>query len=156
MSLKTASGKPKVVDFSEARALKMDEKRRSTERIFFNAVLGVYSVTDGNKMKAIEMIDVSEKGCSFQVPFDSENPWPNDLKELPIRLYFSQETYLPLFLKIQHSRPAIQDGVRYMRYGCVVDDSLSSYEAYKQFVKFLKLYAQHAHKDTGDLTLFYL
>lgn len=146
-----------VVDFNEVRANKLDEKRRKTERIFFKHLLGVYCVMGDEKMRAVELVEVSEEGCSFQVPHDTAQVWPpQGMTEFPLRLYFSQDTYLPLQLKITRSRPSIEDGVRYVRFGCSVDQSLSSYEAYVQFVKFLKAYSTHAHKDMGDISVFYL
>lgn len=147
----------KLVDFNEIRAQKIDEKRRKTERIFFKHLLGVYCVTGSSQMRPIELIDISEDGCSFQVPFDGNRPWPNDLaQEIPIRMYFSQDTYLLVHFRIENSRPCIDNGSRYIRYGCSVDKELTNYPAYQQFVRFLKLYSEHAHKDTGDVTIFYL
>jgi hypothetical protein len=151
----TSSGK-QVVDFTEARIQKMDEKRRKTERIFFKQLLGVYAVAGNAQMRPIEVIEVSEDGCSFQVPFDSPQPWPADTNELGIRLYFSQDTYIPVMLKITRSTPCIDNGARFIRFGCSVDQSISSYPAYQQFVRFLKLYSEHSHKDMGDVTVFYL
>jgi len=145
-----------VIDFNQKRAQRLDEKRRKTERIFFKQMLGIYCVTDNSELKSVELMDVSEDGLSFQVPFDSANPWPKNTGEIPLRLYFSQDTYLPVTLKIQNSRHHIEESTRYIRYGCAVDKSISSYEAYKQFVKFVSFYAEHAHKDTGKVTLFYL
>lgn len=155
------AGTTQVVDFGEARSQRLDEKRRKTERIFFKQLLSVYCVTDGENskqatMRAIDPIDISEDGFSFQVPHNTENPWPTSADRLAIRLYFSQDTYLPVHLKIVNSKPCIENGVRYVRYGCSVDKALSSYSAYQQFVRFLKAYAEHAHKDMGDVTLFYL
>ena len=146
-----------VVDFNQARQQKMDEKRRKTERIFFHQLLGVYCVTGNEQIRPIEIVEVSEDGCSFQVPFNPDKPWPeSDAKELPMRMYFSQDTYIPVVLKIENSRSCIENGSRYVRYGCSVDKALTSYPAYQQFVRFLKLYAEHAHKDKGDVTVFYL
>jgi hypothetical protein len=150
------SASKQVVNFSEIRAQKMDEKRRKTERIFFKHLLGVYSVTADKQMRPIEIIDVSEEGCSFQVPFEPSNPWPTELGEMPVRLYFSQDTYIPVTLKIQNSTHGIENGTRYMRFGCKVDQDTQTYVAYQQFVKFLKLYSEHAHRDMGDNTVFYL
>ena len=86
----------RVVDFNEVRAQKLEEKRRKTERIFMNHFLGVYCVTGNNSMHQIEMVDLSEEGCSFQVPFDGNKPWPAELQDLPVRLYFSQDTSVPI------------------------------------------------------------
>lgn len=146
----------RVVDFSEVRAQKLDEKRRKTERIFFKHLLSVYSVVGQSQMRPIELIDVSADGCSFQVPYDSEKPWPTDAKEMPLRLYFSQDTYLEIHVTIQNARPAIERNASFMRYGCTVDKTTAAYAAFQQFVKFLELYSEHAHKDLGDVSVFYL
>ena len=153
---KSGNTPPHIVDFTRVRAQKMEDKRRKTERIFFKHLLGVYSVAGESQLRQIEIMDISEEGLSFQIPHDVNKPWPEDLKEFPIRLYFSQDTYLPLNLKIQNSNPAIEDGRRVTRFGCLIDKTLSSYPAYQGFVKFLKLYSEHAHKDMGDVTVFYL
>ena len=146
-----------IVDFGKARAQKLEEKRRKTERIFFKQILGIYCVTENDKTpKPIENVDMSEDGCSFQVPFDSNDPWPRDLKDIPIRIYFSQDTYMPLYLQIQNSRSCIENSKRYTRYGCRVDKTITSYPAYRQFIQFLKLYSEHAHQDDGKVTLFYI
>jgi hypothetical protein len=153
------SDTPTVVDFSEARAQRMDEKRRKTERIFFNQLMGVYSVTGGgDQMQPIELLEVSEEGLSFQIKFDSNRkPWPaQDQTDLPIRLYFSQDTYVPIVIRVQNSTAKIEEGIRFLRYGCTVDKTLTSYPAYQQFVRFLKAYSEHAHKDMGEVSVFYL
>ena len=145
-----------VINFSEVRAHKLEEKRQTTERIFFKHLLSVYSVTGDKTMLPIELIDVSEDGCSFQVAHDPMNPWPNDVKDIPLRIYFSQDTYLEIRAKIQNSSPSIENNRRFVRFGCVVDKNTQSYAAFQQFVRFLRLYSEHAHKDMGDLTVFYL
>ena len=145
-----------VIDFGEVRAQKLEEKRRTTERIFFKQLLSVYTVIGQTTMCPIEFIDLSEEGCSFQIPYDAAKPWPTDTNDIPIRIYFSQDTYLEVRVKIQNSRPSIENNARYVRFGCLVDKTIKSYAAYQQFVKFLKMYSEHAHKDMGDVTVFYL
>lgn len=147
-----------IVDFNEKRAEKLEDKRRKTERIFFNQLMGVYSVTGGDQMSPVELIEVSDHGLSFQVPFSKDaKPWPNDMnQDIPIRLYFSQDTYLLVIAKIQNSTSKIENGVRFMRYGCAIDEKIASYDAYLQFVRFLKAYSEQAHKDMGEVSVFYL
>jgi hypothetical protein len=148
--------KQQVVDFNEVRAQRLEEKRRKTERIFFKNLLSVYSVTGDATMSPVELIDVSETGCAFQVPYDAKNPWPTESSQIPLRLYFSQDTYLEIFVSITNSSPSIENNMRYVRYGCAIDSGTASYQAYQQFVRFMKLYAEQAHKDNGDVTIFYL
>lgn len=145
-----------VIDFNEVRAQKLEEKRRTTERIFFKHLLSVYSVVGNASMFPIEMIDLSEEGCSFQIPHDANNPWPKTAKEIPLRIYFSQNTFLEIQVTIQNSRPSIENNKRYVRYGCSINQDISSYAAYVQFVRFLRLYAEHSRKDNGDVSVFYL
>jgi hypothetical protein len=145
-----------VVDFGQAREQKLDEKRRKTERIFFTNLLSVYSVVGEGKIRPIELLEVSEDGLSFQVPFDSRDPWPMGSNEMPLRLYFSQDTYIPIHIKIENSRSLIDKGARYTRYGCSIDKTTQSYEAFIQFTRFMKSYSEHAHRDKGDVSVFYL
>ena len=86
----TTDPKNRVVDFTEAREQKLEEKRRKNERIFFKQMLGIYGVTGSDEVRPIEIVDLSDDGLSFQVPFNPEDPWPKSTEELPIRLYFSQ------------------------------------------------------------------
>lgn len=153
---KTPPNKDQVIDFAKIREEKLEEKRRKNERVFFKQILGIYTVVGKNELKQVEIVDVSEDGCSFQVPYDPKSPWPRDIEELPLRLYFTQDTYLPIQLKIQNSKPLIEEGGRFVRYGCSVDKTLSSYPAYQEFVRFLHLYSLHSHKDDGKVTLFYV
>jgi len=151
------SKKEPVVNFNEAREERLNEKRRKTERIFFKQLLGIYSVSSGENMKPIEFVDISEDGCSFQVAFNPTNQWSVAIDDdLLLRMYFSHESYLPVQVKIRNSRSVITDGVRYTRYGCNIDKSFSSYEAFKQFVKFLKVYSVEAHHDSNGVSVFYL
>jgi hypothetical protein len=149
------SGK-QVVDFNEVRAQKMEEKRRKTERIFFKSLLSVYSVVGSSNMLPIELIDISEDGLSFQIPHQTDKKWPADQREIPLRLYFSQDTYLEIHVTIQNSRPSIEANQRFVRFGCKIDTESGAYPAYQQFVRFLKLYSATSHKDKGDVSVFYL
>jgi len=150
-------GPTQVVDFAEVRAQRLEEKRRKTERIFFKSLLSVYSLVGDSKLLPIDIIEVSETGLSFQIPHDPENRWPKDTaEEIPLRLYFSQDTYLEIRAKIVNSRPCIEANNRYVRFGCSVDVEASSYPAYQGFVKFMKAYSEHARKDQGNVTVFYI
>jgi hypothetical protein len=145
-----------LVDFGKAREQKIEEKRRKTERVFFKNLLAVYCVTANDAMAGVDLVDVSEDGLAFQIRFDAKNPWPKDFTELPVRLYFSEDSYLEIGVRIQNSRQTIEGGTRLVRYGCTVDKEWSSYEAYLQFVRFLKMYAEHNHRDVGNVRVYRL
>lgn len=146
----------RVINLNEVREQRLEEKRRKTERIFMNQFLGVYCMTGSNSMHQIEVVDVSEEGLGFQVPFNAEKPFPITDKNFPIRLYFNQESYLQVYVTIHNSRPVIQNGTRYTRYGCGVDQTTSTFAAYQAFVKFLQVYGEVAQKDNGDVNVFFV
>jgi hypothetical protein len=146
-----------VVDFAQVREQKLDEKRRRTERIFFQNLLGVYTVIGETEMRQIELVELSETGCSFQFPNESKVKFDCAIEtDVPLRLYFSQDTYIPIRVKVANRRHFIENGHRYIRFGCQVDTTLSSYEAYEHFVKFMRAYSMHSHKDNGDISVFYV
>ncbi|MBC7386401.1 MAG: hypothetical protein H7301_09620 [Cryobacterium sp.] len=146
----------RVIDLNEVRTQRLEDKRRKTERVFMNQFLGVYCMTGNNSMHQIEVVDVSDEGLGFQVPVNSDKPSPITEKNFPIRLYFNQESFLQVHVSVQNTRPAVQAGTRYTRYGCAVDPSTSTFEAYQAFVKFLKAYGNVSQKDKGDVNVFFV
>lgn len=145
-----------VISFTQARKDKIEERRRKYERVLFKHILGVYCVAEGEGLKAVELIDVSTEGLSFQLPVHSKHLSAFALgQDLLFRFYFSPDTFIPLGLKIQNERHCIENGEKYMRFGCTIDTSSQSYEAYKLFVMFLATYAETSHQDKGDLKFFF-
>ncbi len=142
-----------VIDINQVREKRMQEKKRRAERVFFKNLLSVYSVTHGLKLVPIDLIEVSEEGCSFQIPYQNEVQWPKQSDEIPIRFYFSSDTYLEVQVKISNSSHSIDQSARMMRFGCLLDQTIKSYPAYQQFVRFLKMYAEHSHQESGRKTL---
>ncbi len=140
-----------VVSLDQFRNRKQEEKKRTTERIFFNQLMGVYSVIQPGKMVPIELIDVSEGGLSVQVPFNQEKVWPTQATDIPIRLYFSSESFMEIKVDVKNSRPTIEGGTRYIRFGCSVQMEQRSYEAWQKFVTFLKIYSEVSERDSGNI-----
>ncbi len=133
----------------------IEEKKRKNERFFFRNMLSTWAVFSKDDLRPIDVVDVSDDGCGFQIPAEQVQPMADTKDPLTIRFYFSQDSYLAVIVKIQNSRPYIEKGHRYVRYGCSVDKETTAYEAYEQFVKFLRLFSEHAHKDTGKVSHFY-
>ena len=101
-----------VIDFSAIRDAKIEEKRRKYERVLFKNILGVYCVAEGEGLKAVELIDISPEGLSFQLPVGSPNTKSIQVgTEMTIRFYFSQDTFIPVSLKVNNSRPCIEEGL---------------------------------------------
>jgi hypothetical protein len=146
----------KVISFTKVREAKIEEKRRKYERILFKHILGVYCVAEGKGLKAVELVDVSTGGISFQLPVNSKNLESLAAgRDVTFRFYFSQETFIPVQVKIQNERLCVENGQKYVRFGCTVDTTSQSYETYKLFVMFLGSYAETSHQDKGDLKFFF-
>lgn len=145
-----------IIDITQIRAQKLEEKRKNAERVFFRKILGVYSMAGRDSMFAIELIDVSDDGLSFQIPYDSKKPWPKDMVQFPVRLYFSQNTFFEVPVTIQNTRHAIENHEKYIRFGCAVDKESRTYPAYVSFVAFLRNYTELCQEDKGDVHIFYL
>jgi hypothetical protein len=162
MSTKIGNGKspdlevnPKhqVIDLNQIREKKLIQKRRQTERVFFENFVSVYSVKNAKEIIPVEVVDVSEEGCSFQIPYHPEQPWTNKTSEVTLRFYFNSSSYMEILGRIEYSKPCIFNSKRYIRFGCSIDKTTQSYSAYEHFVKFLKLYAESSHPESGKTTI---
>jgi hypothetical protein len=142
-----------IINFEQFRSRKQEEKKRKTERIFFHNLVGIYGMVGPSKMVPVELMDVSEEGLGIQVPYDSEKVWPRDSENVTIRLYFSAESYMEIAVDIRNTRPMIDGGFRYVRYGCEVRSGQRSYEAWTKFVGFLKSFSEVSEKDSGNVSV---
>lgn len=140
-----------VVNLDQFRNRKSAEKKRTTERIFFHNLVGVYGLESPEKMVRVELIDVSDQGLGIQVPYKSERTWPAQDTAVPLRLYFSPENFMEIVVDIKNSRPTIDGGVRYHRFGCEVRQDHRSYPAWQKFVDFLKAFTEISEGDEGDI-----
>lgn len=155
MAKETDRNKADVLSFNSARNEQIEEKRLNYERVLFRNVLGVYSVMEQKRgLHAIELLDISDKGMSFQLPINSDmKPEVGDI--LNIRLYFASESFLPVAIKIVRVLDSISDGVPVHRYGCEIDTTFKSYQAVHYLYRFIKACAEHGHVDTDHLKIFY-
>jgi hypothetical protein len=143
----------KVLDFNSERKERVEQKRRSFERVVFKNFLGSYSVIDNaGSIYEIEMVDISKTGCLFQVPWNVQNDKKFEKgKEINLRMYFSQKTYLPIIVKVKYGNEYLNDkGHTYMQYGCEFDTTTHSYAALKSFIDFLYNYADLSVDEKGD------
>lgn len=154
---KEGGKKGQVIDFRSARDARIEERRRKYERVLFRNILGAYCVMNGGaKLDAVELVDASREGISFQLPLTSKNL--SDMehgKEMSFRLYFSQEAFLTLGVRIVNKRDCIEGGVAYARFGCAVDTAAPSYDTFLAFVNFLTSFAETGQMDTGGAKLSY-
>jgi hypothetical protein len=147
-----------VINLDQFRSRKSEEKKRKTERIFFHNLVGVYGLVQPGKMVPIGLIDISEGGLAIQVPYPSETTvhdkvWPRDSVNLPIRLYFSADSFMEVLVNVKNSNPLVENGSKYMRYGCEVFEDQRTFGAWKSFVSFLRSYTEVSERDSGNISV---
>jgi hypothetical protein len=147
-----------VINLDQFRNRKSEEKKRKTERLFFHNLVGVYGIVQPGKMLPVDLIDVSEEGLAIQVPYpsataSSDKTWPRDSSNISIRLYFSPDSFMEVTVDVKNSRPTIENGSKYVRYGCEVHTEQRAYEAWKNFVTFLRAYTDVSERDSGNINV---
>jgi hypothetical protein len=147
-----------VVDFTSARAQRNLDNRRVFERFFMQHMVDVYCEINGREMIPVEMVEISESGCSFRVPADKTEVLPRDttgaIQPLNIRLYFSKDSYLRIGMSVVNSTRDIAHKGQAMRYGCRIDESYASTDAYRQFARFMAQFVAHAARDTKNVSSY--
>jgi hypothetical protein len=143
----------KVVQFTEARKEKQEHLRREYERVLFNRILGCYCVVEKVGLKSVEMRDISRSGCSFRMPVDQGAF--NQGEEIDFRFYFSNNTYLPAHITVKRVLKIEDAGQWYYDFGCVFDQSASTFAAVEKFVDFINAYAMNAKEDKGELSVWF-
>lgn len=149
----------KVLDFVGKRQENIEHKRRQFERVLFNNFLGAYTVVDqGGSIYPVSLVDVSYEGCLFQVPWDVKRDTKmEDDAELTMRMYFTNQSFIPVVMKIKYGREFIaDDGQTYMQYGCEFDASMPSFQAVHAFIDFLYKFAEHSSLDKGSKKVYFL
>jgi hypothetical protein len=143
MSKKTGSNNSNenVIHMSDARARRSKENRRKFERFFLRDMMQFFCVVD-SQVLPIELLDVSEAGCSFRVPLEKKLEGVQEGGPLSIRIYLSRDTYLLLGLQVSSIVPMTENGRTFKRYGCSLDQSFGSYQAYQQMIHFIDTYSR--------------
>ena len=148
----------KVLDFVGKRKENIENKRRNFERLLFQNFLGAYTVIkQDDVIYPVKMVDISQDGCLFQVPWDPKRDHKIDRDtELTMRIYFTDSSYIPLILEVKYGNEYVDEhGQTYMQYGCEFDKSLPSFDAMASFIEFMYQFAEHSALDRGDIKTFF-
>jgi hypothetical protein len=143
-----------VIDFAAVRAKKNLESRRSVERFFLQNMVDAYCELDGGKhLLPLDMVEVSENGCSFRLSADKREELPmgtnGNPATLSVRLYFSRDSFLRVGFQMMNVNPEIgTGGTPKLRFGCKLDEAFASSDAYRQFAKFMESFTNHASRET--------
>lgn len=148
----------KVLDFTKKRNENIEHKRRAFERIVFNNFLGAYATMDQEGgIYPIDLVDISHDGCMIQVPWNERVDKKFTIgEELKFRMYFTKNSYIPVFIKVMHGQEYIERGRSYMRYGCEFDKSTPSFKGLESFINFMYQFAELSVVDRGDAKVFFV
>lgn len=147
-----------VLDFVGKRKENIEKKRRGFERVLFQNFLGAYTVIDNaGSVYPIELVDISHEGCLFRIPWNMKKDQKlEEGSEINLRMYFTKDSYLPVIVNIKYGSENIENGQTYMQYGCEFDQSLPTFSAMQDFIKFMYSFAEYSAIDKGDARAFFL
>jgi hypothetical protein len=154
---RVAPGPEKVIDLGSRRAQRNLDNRRAFERFFLDHLVEVVCEFDNGKEQVpLEVLEVSETGCSFRLPVEKSQLLPRDttgaIVPIQLRLYFSRDSYLRVGFHVINATRDIGGGRNSLRFGCRVDETFASAEAYRQFVRFMEQFVRHAVRDTKQVS----
>jgi hypothetical protein len=145
-----------LVQLEEVRKSRQDEDRRSYQRVLFNNVLNAYTVIEEKGLLEVKLLDISESGIRFGMTPEYGKFKKNE--KLAFRLYFSQNDYLPITIKVVR-RQLVQSATEsdFVEYGCKMLGVESEIRAcIGDLVHFIKRYTAVAKNDHGDRQVFFL
>jgi hypothetical protein len=148
----------RVIDLTQVRAQRNLDNRRTVERYFLHHMIDAVCEFDAGTQVPIEIVEVSEAGCSFRIPTSKSATLPRDaqgaLRPIRAKFYFSRDSYLLVGLEVINSTPDIAGGGHTIRFGCKIDETFASTDAYRQFVRFLEAFCAAASRDTKQVSAF--
>lgn len=150
------SNDSRIIQFNQFRQSKIEDRRRKYERVLFRNMISVYWAPEAEELRAVDVVDVSEQGLSFQIP--TQYKYVDQFKvesECVFRFYFSQDSYMSICVYIINKKDCIENGQHWIRFGCKIDQSAQSYRAYQSFVHFLAKYAEVCSQDSGHKKISY-
>lgn len=149
----------KVIDFQQKRKDSIEKRKRSFERVLFSEFLGSYAEIDDNGTKyMVTMVDISQEGCLFQVPFheDAREYFAKN-SDVTVRIYFTKDDFLPVVVNIKHINEYIDhNGDAQLRFGGEFDKSLPSFQAFAPFIDFIYKFAEFSCIDKGESKVYFL
>tara|TARA_Y100001001_G_C7848675_1_gene253280 strand:- start:31 stop:486 length:456 start_codon:yes stop_codon:yes gene_type:complete len=149
----------KVIDFQQKRKDSIEKRKRNFERVLFSEFLGSYAEIDENGTKyLVTMVDISQEGCLFQVPFHKDAQTHFKQKDdVTVRIYFTKDDFLPLVVNLKHINEYVDEkGDAFLRFGGEFDKSLPSFKAFQPFIDFIYKFAEFSCIDKGESKVYFL
>ncbi len=143
------ASKSNVVSLTKIRAAKAEKERRESERFFLNEMTQIYCLINGTSPAPVNLLELSETGCSFRVPTRLLESVKTDDTEICLEFQFTRSTRIRLGFAVRSKISQIDDQISYVRFGCEANKNFSSYRTYVKFVKFVQAIADY---ESGAVT----
>lgn len=138
-----------ILDMTERRTEVITEERRKVKRTILAEFVGAFVLIPNVGLQKVNVFDISESGLSFDLDF--EHGHFNIGEEFAMRLYLSNDTYMPFTVRVTNHREVQDEGVH--RHGVQMLKDSTNQESIKYFVKFLETVTASLQTDKGDRTV---
>ncbi len=148
-----------IINFDLRRKESIAKKKRQFERIFFDEIIGCYSVIEeGSKIFPIDIVDISESGCKISIPENAAGVKNFEIdSEISLRLYFTKKSFVTLVAKVRRSEVDLnKDGKKTLEIGAEFDQSLPGHEVLRSFVQFISSFAEYSKVDNNTKKVYFL
>lgn len=138
-----------VFDMTERRQEVIKEERRLVKRTILTEFIGAYAVIPEQGLAKVAIYDISEQGMGI----DLETEYGNfaEGEEVAMRIYLSNDTFLPFVAKVYNVRKVPEEGV--YRHGVAFMKESTDNDALMHFVSFLESVSTSLRTDNGDVVV---
>ena len=138
-----------VFDMTERRQEVIKEERRLVKRTILQEFIGAYAVLPEQGLAKVNIYDISEQGMGIDI--DSSYGSFSEGEEVALRIYLSNDTFMPFVARVYNVRQIPEEGV--WRHGVAFMKESTNNEALMHFVSFLESVSASLRTDKGDIVV---
>lgn len=136
-----------VTDMTERRQEVLKEERRLVRRTILSEFIGAYAVIPEQGLAKVAIYDISEQGMA--VDMETANGNFREGEEVALRIYLSQDTFMPFVARVYNVRHIPEEGV--YRHGVAFMKESINNDALHHFISFLESVSASLKTDKGDV-----
>lgn len=136
-----------VLDMTERRQEVLTEERRLVRRTILSEFIGAYAVVPEQGLAKVALYDISEQGMA--VDLESALGQFREGEEVALRIYLSQDTFMPFVARVYNCRHIPEEGV--YRHGVAFLKDTINNDALSHFIQFLESVSASLKTDKGDV-----
>lgn len=141
--------KHSVLDMTERRQEVIKEERRLVRRTILSEFIGAYAVLPEQGLAKVSIFDISDQGMAIDL--DSAMGHFREGEEIAMRIYLSNDTFMPFIVRVYNFREVPEEGV--VRHGVAFLKETMNNDALQYFVRFLESVSASLKTDSGDVVV---